>query len=332
MHEALDLEVHHGRLAVCRLPPTAPVPDWADVADPLVSITRTADELSIVAPQGAVPPGVPSEDGWCALAVRGPLDFALTGILAGLALPLAEAGVPIFVVSTYETDWLLVREGHLDDAITALEDAGHRVSDRQEAAPPPPDPSRPRLILASRSPRRLALLRQVGLDPDVLVPDYLEEDRGLDPRQMAATFAAGKAAAVVATLGATRAVVLAADTVVAHDRRALGKPRTPTEAREMLRRLSGTTHVVTTAFVVRPTDGGEVHSELVDTEVTFRELDDDTIARYVTTGEPMDKAGGYGIQGRGALLVASINGDYSNVVGLPLPAVTDALARFGVDV
>lgn len=125
----MELDVHPGTLAVCRLDPSTPEPSWLDTsADPLVSVTRTATELSIVAPQAAVPSEVAAERGWSALSVRGPLDFSLTGVLAELARPLADAGVPIFVVSTYDTDWLLVREDHLTRAITALRAAGHVVT------------------------------------------------------------------------------------------------------------------------------------------------------------------------------------------------------------
>jgi uncharacterized protein len=99
-----------------------------------VSITRTADELSVVLPQTEVPADVQAEPGWRALSVRGPLPFHLTGILASLAVPLAEAGVPIFALSTHDTDWLLVRQDRVGDARAALEDAGHRIHDADSTA------------------------------------------------------------------------------------------------------------------------------------------------------------------------------------------------------
>lgn len=130
----MDLDLHPTLLAVCRLAPDLAVPDWAtSAAAPLVSITRTAQELSIVLPEAAVPTGVPAETGWRALSVRGPLPFHLVGILASLAVPLAEAEVPIFAISTHDTDWLLVGESHLPAAGAALCAAGHQV----HHAPPP---------------------------------------------------------------------------------------------------------------------------------------------------------------------------------------------------
>jgi uncharacterized protein len=126
----VELDLHEPLLAICRLPPEEPIPDWADRAlPPLVSITRTADELSVVLPQDAVPSGVHAEPGWRALSVRGPLAFHLTGILASLAAPLAEAAIPIFALSTHDTDWLLVGHDRVDAACAALERAGHRIHD-----------------------------------------------------------------------------------------------------------------------------------------------------------------------------------------------------------
>jgi hypothetical protein len=94
---------------------------------PFCSVTRTADELSVVCPEGCVPPGVAREGGWRALEVEGPLDFALTGVLLSVAAPLARAAVPIFALSTYDTDYVLVREDRLEDAVRSLAGAGHRV-------------------------------------------------------------------------------------------------------------------------------------------------------------------------------------------------------------
>ena len=115
-----------GRLAVCRLDPQAAVPDWALSGD-FSSITRTTDELSIVCSEAGVPEGVLCERGWAGLKVEGPLDFSLTGVLASLAQPLAEAGLSIFAVSTYDTDYLLVKAGDLDRAVVVLAEAEHTV-------------------------------------------------------------------------------------------------------------------------------------------------------------------------------------------------------------
>ena len=122
-----DLAVLPVRMAVCRLGPDEPVPAWAEGARP-VSVTRTADELSLVVPEERVPAGVTATRGWRALRVQGTLDFGEVGILASLAAPLAEAGVPIFVLSTHDTDYVLVPGTRLPDAVAALRRSGHRVN------------------------------------------------------------------------------------------------------------------------------------------------------------------------------------------------------------
>lgn len=125
---SLGLRVLEGRFAVCRLPAEAPIPSWVFAAEGFCSITRTREELSIVCAEAAVPPGVEREPGFCALAVEGPLDFALTGVLAALAGPLAAAGVSLFAVSTFDTDYLLVKESARQSALRALSAAGHRIA------------------------------------------------------------------------------------------------------------------------------------------------------------------------------------------------------------
>jgi hypothetical protein len=124
--QALTLELVAGSYAVCRLGASEPLPAWAGEG-PFVSITRTDAELSVVCPQEAVPAAVLAEPGWRCLRVAGPLGFGMTGILASLSEPLASSGVSIFVVSTYETDYLMVQERDLDRAVDALTRAGHRV-------------------------------------------------------------------------------------------------------------------------------------------------------------------------------------------------------------
>lgn len=124
---SLPLTLLPDRLAVCRLAPDAALPAW--IAGPgFVSITRTDEELSIVVASDRVPGDVAAVGEWRALKVAGPLDFALTGIMAALAGPLAEAGISLFGIATYDTDYLLVKADTLDAAITALTAAGHRVS------------------------------------------------------------------------------------------------------------------------------------------------------------------------------------------------------------
>lgn len=124
----LVLDVLGVHLSVCRLNHDAPIPSWLPrTSSPLTAIVRTAGELSIVCPEAEVPADVHHEGPWRALRVSGPLDFALVGILARLTAPLAAAGIPVFTMSTFDTDYLLVRSGHLDGAVGALRDAGHDV-------------------------------------------------------------------------------------------------------------------------------------------------------------------------------------------------------------
>jgi len=124
--ERLTLAVLPDSFAVCRLPPGDVLPGWIDWAAGFVSVTRTADELSVVCPAGQVPPDVRHEPGWRALKVAGPLELAMTGVMADLSTALAEAGVALFAVSSYDTDYLLVREADLPAARAALAER-HRV-------------------------------------------------------------------------------------------------------------------------------------------------------------------------------------------------------------
>lgn len=125
---AVTLDVLPGAVAVVQLDADDPLPDWLDLSDRhLMSVTRTADELSIVTRQDDVPLGVVAERGWRVLAVRGPLAFSLTGVLLSLTKPLADAGIPVFVLSTYDTDLVLVQDEVLGEAVAALTAAGHEV-------------------------------------------------------------------------------------------------------------------------------------------------------------------------------------------------------------
>lgn len=128
---SLHLTILPVRLAVCRLPATVTLPDWARQSS-FWSITRTPDELSLVVPDEHLPDGVTAERDWSALKVQGPLDFSLTGILAALTAPLAEAGIPLFALSTYDTDYLLVRTNTLAVAVAVLERTGYTISDEEE--------------------------------------------------------------------------------------------------------------------------------------------------------------------------------------------------------
>lgn len=174
------------------------------------------------------------------------------------------------------------------------------------------------LVLASRSPRRRALLERLGLAFDVRPsPDDERWPEGEAPGTAVERLALEKAEAVAHA--APEALTLGADTVVVLEGTVLGKPADPEEARRMLRRLSGATHTVYTGLaLVHPASGRRVTAHET-TAVTFAPLTEDEIARYVATGAPLDKAGAYGIQDdAGALFVTRIEGDYYNVVGLPL--------------
>lgn len=115
-------------LAICRLDAASPVPAWANTACGFLSVTRTADERSIVCAEAVVPGGIRHEPGWLAFRVEGPLDFGLTGVLASLLEPLARAKVSIFALSTFDTDYILVKAAQADTAARALEAAGHTVA------------------------------------------------------------------------------------------------------------------------------------------------------------------------------------------------------------
>ena len=123
---AFTLGVLAGTFAVCRLPPDAGVPAWAGVS-PFLSVTRTGEELSVVSPGAAVPAGVRCERGWRCLRVSGTLDFNQVGVLASLLVPLAGAGVSVFAVSTFDTDYLLVKEADFEQTLAVLQQAGHSI-------------------------------------------------------------------------------------------------------------------------------------------------------------------------------------------------------------
>ena len=184
-----------------------------------------------------------------------------------------------------------------------------------------------RIILASTSPRRKDLLEKAGLTFEVVGSDY-EEDMMLAraPAELAKHLSRGKAEAVAKKYA--DALVIGADTFVVYEGSLLGKPHTPEKAKEMLEMLSGTMHTAITGFTIIDTKDGESISEAVETKLYLKELTEQEIDEYIATGEPLDKAGAYGIQGVGQTLVAHIEGDYDNVIGLPVTAVLEALKRF----
>lgn len=189
------------------------------------------------------------------------------------------------------------------------------------------------LILASASPRRRELLAMVGCPFEAVEP-LVDEGvdgtgpGGLDPGSLVEAVARRKAEAVAARFPGR--LVVGADTVVVLDGQVMGKPTGPEDAVRMLQQLSGRWHSVYTGVAVAGPEAGAVDTRHVRTEVRFRPLQSAWIERYVQTGEPLDKAGAYGIQGRGSLLVAEIRGCYYTVVGLPLAALAEMLEERGM--
>lgn len=186
-----------------------------------------------------------------------------------------------------------------------------------------------RLVLASTSPRRAELLELLGVAFEVVAPDVEEVREPGEPPHGYVERAARDKAAAAAVPGA---VTVGADTAVVHDGEVLGKPAHPAEAAAMLKRLSGDTHHVVTGVAVAEVDDGRMvlESMVESTLVRFATVTAEEIAAYVETGEPLDKAGAYALQGRGGLLVEAIEGHPSTVIGLPLSATRRLLARRGV--
>ncbi len=188
-----------------------------------------------------------------------------------------------------------------------------------------------KIILASASPRRQELLRQIGLEFEVKVKPGPEElPDGLPPAQAVCELAYRKANEVACS--EKEGIIIAADTVVIYNNRVLGKPAGFSEAACTLRNLSGNDHLVITGLCVIDAVTGKVVKASETTRVFFRRLTEPEIQAYLNSGEPMDKAGSYGIQGLGALLVDRIEGCYFNVVGLPLTKLASVLKEFGVAV
>lgn len=185
-----------------------------------------------------------------------------------------------------------------------------------------------RVILASGSPRRRDLLDLIGIPHDVRPANIDESLRGREPPRKYAERLAREKAVAVATRDASL-ITIAADTIVLVDRKILGKPANAVDAGSMLRLLSGREHTVVTAVAVAR--GNKVKSAVEEVSVTFRKLTDEEIDDYIATGEPMDKAGAYGIQGYGATIVERIEGDYFAVMGLPLVRLVGLLGEIGVE-
>ena len=186
-----------------------------------------------------------------------------------------------------------------------------------------------KIVLASASPRRHELLGRIGITEfDIRIPEVEESfPEGLTPQQVVEHISREKAEAA-AKLCTADEIVITADTMVFLDHERLGKPRDEADALRLLTALQGRHHTVSTGVTVRR--GERVITESETTQVYFRSAAKEELLAYIATGEPMDKAGAYGIQGKGALLVEKLDGDFFNVMGLPLLRLSRMLAHFGV--
>ena len=188
-----------------------------------------------------------------------------------------------------------------------------------------------KIILASASPRRKELLAQIGLKFEIDPANGEEEIiEGIEPHQLVKNISLEKAKSVAAKH--VDAIIIAADTIGVLNGKILCKPHTIEEARKILSLINGKAHTVITGFTIIDTGTNKTLSKSVETLVYIKQLTSAEIDAYVKTGEPMDKAGAYGIQGRGALIVERIEGDYYTVVGLPLFALAETLKEFGITV
>lgn len=185
------------------------------------------------------------------------------------------------------------------------------------------------IILASNSPRRIYLLKQMGIDFKVVSPNVEEEGNGekRSPVEVVKKNAIMKVQKVAEDY--RNAIIIGADTVVVIDGEIIGKPTNEKDARRILRKLKGRYHFVFSGIAVMETPEDKLLVSVVRSKVKMRDYSEEEIERYIATGEPMDKAGAYGIQGKGALLVEKIEGDYYNIVGLPLVRLNSLLNRLG---
>jgi septum formation protein len=186
-----------------------------------------------------------------------------------------------------------------------------------------------KIILASGSPRRKELLERTGIIFTIEVSDY-NEDMGLRlaPLELAKALSGGKAEAVAKKHKGEDVLVIGADTFVVLDDEILGKPHTSEKAREMISKLSGRAHSVITGFTIINPGSGKKVSKAIESKVYFRKLGEEEIENYVKIGEPLDKAGAYGIQEAGATLVEKTEGDFTTIIGLPIPALIEELKNF----
>jgi septum formation protein len=185
-----------------------------------------------------------------------------------------------------------------------------------------------KIILASGSPRRRELLTEAGFEFDIIKSNYVEDmTLPMKPKDLAKHLSLGKAKDVLQYVFEP-AVIVAADTFVVFHDSVLGKPKTTEDAVNMLRMLSGHTHSVITGFTLIDTKTKDTYQEAVESTITFRDLSEDEISSYVATGEPMDKAGAYAIQGGAKGFVKEVQGSITNIIGLPMDELLLALKTY----
>ena len=187
-----------------------------------------------------------------------------------------------------------------------------------------------KIILASQSPRRKDLLKQIGLEFEI-DPSSYEEDMTLkmEPKKLAEFLSLGKAKDVAQRY--KDSIIISADTIVAVDGEVFGKPKTPERAKYMLQKLSSRDHSVITWFTIIDTKTNKQISKSIETKVYFRDISDEEIDAYIATGEPLEFAGAYAIQHLGGLFVEKIEGDYFNILGLPILPITIELKKFSIN-
>jgi septum formation protein len=188
-----------------------------------------------------------------------------------------------------------------------------------------------KIILASGSKQRKRLLKIIGLDFKIEKSGYLEDmTEELPAHKLAQKLALGKARDIAKKH--KNAIIIGADSFVILGKKFLGKPRTPQKAREMLKKISGKKHILITGIAIIDTKKNKIFTDYEITEIWFKKLTNKEIESYVKTGEPLDKAGGYAIQKLGCLFIEKINGNYTNVVGLPINKIYKYLLKLNVDI
>lgn len=188
-----------------------------------------------------------------------------------------------------------------------------------------------KIILASSSPRRMEILKSLGIDFEIMPSNFEEKIIDLHPENLVCEFSKNKAIDVSQRVDNNK-IIIAADTLVYKDDKVLGKPKTKDEACKMLEYLSGNSHFVVTGVCIIDTFNSKIYQDFQKTKVYFKKLSKNEILSYVNTGEPMDKAGAYGIQGLGSIFVEKIEGCYFNVVGLPINMLYNMLINMGVNI